>query len=192
MPVLADLRIDGRRDMPSASAASSSTTSRAGPKCSTSREPRGEWTICTAVAPEVGLHRPKIRRYRPTLGPCLVRNVATTNGEPAGQRPAEMIKARSWPKSGNTTRPAPWPRRWSGPASPATCTTAWLTTSLSSWHFPTVPWPRSPAPPPRPPTRSGGSQHRPGGARRDPPPARRPADRGRAGTTAADPGPVRP
>ncbi|HEY1002713.1 MAG TPA: histidine kinase dimerization/phosphoacceptor domain-containing protein [Streptosporangiaceae bacterium] len=34
----------------------------------------------------------------------------------------------------------------------------------------------------------GGLQHRPGGARRDPPPARRPADRGRAGTTAADPG----
>ena len=41
--------------------------------------------------------------------------------------------------SANTTRPAPWPRRWSEPASPARCTTAWRTTSPSSWRFPMAP-----------------------------------------------------
>ena len=38
----------------------------------------------------------------------------------------------------------------------------------------------------------GRVEHRPGSARRDPPPARRPAGRGRPGTPAAAPRPVRP
>ena len=56
-----------------------------------------------------GLHRPKIRRYRPSLGPRLVHNVATTNGEPAGQRPTEMIRPDHGRSQG--TRPDQRPGR---------------------------------------------------------------------------------
>lgn len=55
-----------------------------------------------------------------------------------------------------------WPQRWSELASPGRCMTAWLTTSPSSWRFPTVPWPRSPAHPPRPRRRSGACRAPPG------------------------------
>ena len=47
-------------------------------------------------------------------------------------------------------RPARWLRRRNGPVSPARCTTAWPTTSRSSWRSLTAPSAPSPAHPPRP------------------------------------------
>jgi hypothetical protein len=101
-----------------------------------------------------GKHFPKAAAPMAELG-ILLDARSVRPGLPARSRAAERAVSRwAWGSAWA------WPRRWNGPASPVTCTTAWRTTSPSSWRFPTVPWPRSPDRPPRHRRQSGGFQHR--------------------------------
>jgi hypothetical protein len=77
--------------------------------CSMSRDPRrDEYTICTAVTRDA-VFTVRTYRTRPLYDPGLVANPLPPRRVPAGQRDAPPFSVKSWPKSGNTVKAAPWP-----------------------------------------------------------------------------------